>query len=472
MKIEKIKAIPKYLLGLIKKEDKKRHIGLAGETRYYSYLTKNDGELVCITVAVKCHHKKWFYKQVIVHGVHSDYCFIKDIALYYIAGYITGWYAEGISKKKKTYENGEWDISEDNFFNLFAPVVNIDYLDKFPEYKYSQIKQYHGTNVLEYLRLYNKYPQMELLMKFGLEKFVTHKTILNKTSKDKRFAKWLINHREEISSYKYDLYANALIRAYNKKTSIKEAQSYLKFKTNIIRESRLKAVGKLFKGDKAIERLIFYIKAKDIDVYTYADYINACNYLNIDLSQEKNLIPHDFKRWHDERIEQQRILEKERHRKWVIEQAKLRAKWERQRKAAELKHQRELDNLEAKFIKVAKRFAKLQICEQNDYIIIIAKTPGELIIEGRELKHCVGGENYRLRMSKAESLIFFVREIAEPDKPFVTVEYSPKKQEVLQCYGYNDIPPADNVKNFVNDIWLPFANKQLNKIKKAVTKAA
>lgn len=464
MKIEKIKPIPQYMLSLIKKEDMKRRVEPTGETRYYIYLTKNDGELVSVTVAVKYHYKKFYYKQVVVHGLHSGKCFIKDIALHYIAGYITGWHTEGLSRTQKFYENGLWGEYEDKYFNIGAPVINKDYLARFPEYKYSQIENYHAWNILHYLRLYEKYPQMELMMKFGLSRFVMHKTILQKTSKDKRFAKWLIAHREEITAYRYKLYANALIRAYAKNVSIKEAQRYLNLKNNIIRESRLKAVGKLFKGDKAIEQLISYLTIKNINVYTYADYISACNYLRIDLSEEKNLMPHDFKRWHDERIEQQRILQEEEYRKWRIEQEKRQAEYARQRAAEERKRQQELNTLEANFLKVVKRFAKLQNCEQGDYIIVLAKTPGELIIEGQQLHHCVGGLNYRLRMSKAESLIFFVRETAEPDKPFVTVEYSPQKQQILQCYGDHDIPPADSVKHFVNEIWLPHANKITNKI--------
>lgn len=459
MKIDKIKPIPKYILKLVKKEDAKRRQD-TNETRYYSYLTKNDGELVSVSVAVKYRYSKFYCKQVVVHGLHSDTCFAKDIDLFYIGGYRTGWYAEGLTKYKKNYEDGIWYEYDDKYFNLFAPVVNKDFLTKYPEYKYSQVENYHATDILNYLKLYNKYPQMELLMKFGLERFVTHKTILNKTSKDKRFARWLINHREEISSYKYDLYANALIRAYSKNISVEEAQRFLHFKNSIIRESRLKPIGKLFKGDKAVEQLISYLDSKSINVYTYTDYIDACNYLHIDLSQAKNLIPHDFKRWHDERIEQQRILQEEEHRKWLLEIAKR----ERRRKAEERQRQKDLDNLESNFMKVVKRFIKLQNCEQSDYIMIIAKTPAELIIEGQQLNHCVGGEKYRLRMSKAESLIFFVREAAEPDKPFVTVEYSPKKQQVLQCYGYDDIPPADNVKQFVNKIWLPYANQITNKL--------
>lgn len=464
MKIEKIKPIPKYILKLIEKADKSTYMKYSGTTRYYSYFTQNDGELVCVSVAVKECNKQRHYKQVVVHGLRSTYCFIKDIVFHYLAGYMTGWYDEGISKGQKEWEDGLWGDYHGNYFHLDAPVVNADYIKKFPEYKYSQIENYHERNPLQYLRLYEEYPQIELLMKFGLQDYVMRKSILNKTSKDKSFGKWLIKHSKEITSCRLEIHANTLIRAYNKKTDIIETQKYINFKNHLKRDYHLIPVGKLFKGDKAVKRLISYLRAKDIDINTYADYIHACNYLHIDLTEEKNLLPHDFKRWHDERLEQERILREEKHRLWIIEEKKRQAKRDREIKAAALKRQKELNELEAKFLKVVKRFTRLQNCKQNDYLIVIAKSPAELIIEGQQLKHCVGGERYRLKMSKAESLIFFVREIANPDKPFVTVEYSPKRREVLQCYGYNDIPPADDVKHFVNDIWLPYANATTNKI--------
>ena len=46
MKIEKIKAIPKYMVEEIKEIDKEKYPPQDGRTRYYAYLTKNDGELV------------------------------------------------------------------------------------------------------------------------------------------------------------------------------------------------------------------------------------------------------------------------------------------------------------------------------------------------------------------------------------------------------------------------------------------
>ena len=53
MKIEKIKPIPKYIQKLIQKYDAKYKTVTNARTRFYAYLTKNDGELVKVPVAVK-----------------------------------------------------------------------------------------------------------------------------------------------------------------------------------------------------------------------------------------------------------------------------------------------------------------------------------------------------------------------------------------------------------------------------------
>ena len=75
MERSKIKPIPKYLLERIRKKDQKHYYAGTGFVRYYAYLTKNDGELVKVTVAVKNKKKEWYCKQVAVHGIHSRLCF-------------------------------------------------------------------------------------------------------------------------------------------------------------------------------------------------------------------------------------------------------------------------------------------------------------------------------------------------------------------------------------------------------------
>ena len=64
-------------------------------------------------------------------------------------------------------------------------------------------------------------------------------------------------------------------------------------------------------------------------------------------------------------------------------------------------------------------------------------------------------------MADEESLIFFVRKYDDLNTPFVTIEYSLKRNVVLQCYAYNNTKPSDEVLSFVNNKWLPYANKQL-----------
>ena len=78
IKEENIKPIPKYIIELIKKKDKHNIDNYCGITRFYSYLYKMKNELVQITVACKNRGKKWFCKQVAIHGVNSDRCLVKD----------------------------------------------------------------------------------------------------------------------------------------------------------------------------------------------------------------------------------------------------------------------------------------------------------------------------------------------------------------------------------------------------------
>lgn len=72
MKDTKIKPIPKYIQARIHKKDLELYPDQKGAVRYYAYLTKNDGELIKVTVAVKSKNRKWYCKQCAVHGIHSE----------------------------------------------------------------------------------------------------------------------------------------------------------------------------------------------------------------------------------------------------------------------------------------------------------------------------------------------------------------------------------------------------------------
>ena len=434
MKITKIKPVPKYIVEKIKKADKQVHPKPNGNTRFYSYLTTNDRELVKVTVAVRHYRNKWYYKQCAVHGVHSEGCFAKDMVYYTICGYRTGWCSEGLTKYPKWFEDGLWEEAGDKYFDPFAPVVNVEYIAKFPEYKYSAYEIYKGVDILQYLRLYEKYPHTEYILKLGLSKYVKSKQILEKTKRDKRFCKWLAINRVELKENYY--YISAVLHAYQKNKSLKEAHAYEVAKKSLCLEKSFKPIRELFNGD--YQKYFDYVGKQQITNRLYLDYLNACNYLGLDMSENKNRFPHNFMYWHDVRIDEYST-------------------------AKAIKDEKERQELYTQFSLIADKYLQLQY-DKGDYVAIIAKSPAELIHEGNALNHCVGRMNYEKKFIREETLIFFVRPRDLPQKPFVTVEYSLKSKKILQCYAHGNTTPDNEVTYYINNVWLPYANKALKKI--------
>lgn len=435
MKIDKIKPIPKYIVEKIKKLDKKANPNPNGNTRYYAYLTTNDKELVKVTVAVRHKYTKWHYKQCAVHGVHSDECFVKDMALFYVCGYTVGWFAEGLTKYPKWYEDEEWGEADDKYFDPCAPVVNKEYIAKFPEYKYSAYEQYEGADILQYLRLYGKYPQTEYIVKLGLSRYVKSKQILDKAAKDKKFRKWLSTNRKELVKDHY--YIQTVLIAYKKNKPLQEVQAYESAKKVLCAYESYKPIREMLGGD--YERYLSYIGKQQISNRLYLDYFNACNYLGVDMNEEKNRFPHDFKRWHDIRVDEYAT-------------------------AKALKDEEERKELYAKFSLIAEKYLPLQEEKKGEYLAIIAKSPAELIREGDALGHCVGRMGYDQKFIREETLIFFIRLREEPDKPFFTIEYSLKNNKILQSYGAQHSAPDEKTAAYINNVWLPYANRRLKKI--------
>lgn len=434
-----IKPIPKYILKLIKERDKKDFPNGDGQRRFYAYLTKFGGELVKVTVAVKNRNNKardWVHKQVAVHCVHSERCLIKDMVCYYIAGYVVGWFEQGLYRTPKWFEQENW---WEDYYTIepIAPIVNTEYALKFPKYKYSAADKYTYCDLFKYLRLYEEYPQAEYLVKMNLPYLATSKVILKKVDKDKNFRKWLIQNREELAKKPH--YINVITRSYRENSSLRYNQYYAELEKVYKNHDTAHEVAGLF-GSKG--RLFDYLIRHETNLATYSDYYKACVYLHLDMTDTKNLMPIDFKRWHDIRIDEYRS-------------------------AKALQDAEERKEMYARFASVAEKYKPMQRNKDNAFIVVIARSPQDLIREGEALDHCVGRMNYDQRFIREESLIFFIRDRETPDVPFVTVEYSLSQKKVLQCYGEHDHRPNDSVLEFVNKKWLPFANRQLKKIQAA-----
>lgn len=431
-----IKPIPKYIIKKIKNLDKNTYFS---NIRFYCYLTTIKKQLMKITVACKNYEGQWFCKQVAIHKVNGNKCLVKDIS-YSIMGFYVNWYDENISKGTNGYD-GRWVEAEPKYFDPNAPILNKKYALKFEEYKYSVADKYPYPDLLKYLEIYEEFPEVEYLMKMGLYHLATKKTLLKKLKKDKQFRKWISKNadilKNEYGNYPY--FSTAIILyAYKNQISLfdalKEDRMIKKMRDDYTYKNCLKSLIK----NSEILKFIKYLDKQDANVESYRDYISACEYLKLDLTLSKNKFPHNFKKWHDIRID-------EYHSAKAEEDEKERKKFYQ------------------KFAEIAEKYLPLQRGGEN-YVAIIAKSPKDLMFEGEKLNHCVGRMNYDQKFVIEESLIFFIRNKEEPDIPFVTVEYSLKNHKVLQCYGKSDSKPDEEVLNFVNKIWLPYANRKLKKI--------
>lgn len=435
MKIEKIKPIPKYIEKIIHKRDVAAFPKQDGTLRYYCYLTKNDGELVKVTVAVKNRRKQWYCKQVAVHGIHSKQCFLRDMVFYYIGGYRVGWHDMGLSPAPRWYESGLWDEHEDRYFDPWAPIVNRDYLSKFPEYKYAAWELYQGAYLLQYLRLYEQFPQLEYLMKMGLNSYASSKQILRKAGKDKRFRKWLSVHRDELRKNGY--YVSTVLTAYRTGESLADTQAFEETKKSFCRDGSFSEIRELLDGD--YKAYFTYVAKQKITHRLYLDYLRACKYLGLDMTLPKNRYPHDFHRWHDIRIDEYKTA-----------------------KAIRDKEQRAA--LYAQFASIAEKYLPMQHAKRSGFVALLARSPADLVAEGDALKHCVGSMGYEQKFIREETLIFFIRAKDTPDTPLVTVEYSLSQKKILQCYAYHNTKPAEDILHYVHKVWLPYANRTLKQI--------
>lgn len=433
IKIKDIKPISNVMLNRIKKLDNKLIEKSTGNTRFYTYFTKFKNELCSVTVAVRNYYKKWYCKQVVVHGLHTDKVYLQDIGT--TMGFLrVGWYREGISKWS-TWVDYDWGWNDDKYFQMqTATIVNKEYISKLKDYKYSAIDLYRYTNIFKYLRLYEQYPKAELLVKCGLSNLATSKQILRLCDKDKNFCKWLFKNKDEIS--KDSSYISSLIKAYRTNKPIKLTNKIDYFNRNY---NSYKNELKDFLQPNESEKFITYIVNKNTNVASFIDYIKACNFLGLNMNENKNRYPHNFQYWHDVRIDEMHT------------------------KQAEIDKEKRKELYDS-FSNVANKYEALQRNLKDNFVVIIAKSPSELVHEGDFLHHCVGRMNYDQKFIREESLIFFVRNKEDIQTPFVTLEYSLKNHKILQCYADHDTKPEDNVLDFVNKVWLPYANRKLRKI--------
>lgn len=155
-----------------------------------------------------------------------------------------------------------------------------------------------------------------------------------------------------------------------------------------------------------------------VDMKYYRDYLSLLKDLKIKVDNRNLIMPKDLVAAHDNAVKLLNEL------------------------------QREIDNRT-----LAKRMKSLAKLEKNigGYCFMVPKDLNELVVEGKQLHHCVGGSTYVEGHRNGKTTIIFVRQAKQPDKPFYTLEF--KNGKIVQLRGKHNKKPTQDIEK-VADEWL------------------
>ena len=171
-----------------------------------------------------------------------------------------------------------------------------------------------------------------------------------------------------------------------------------------------------------LHKLLRYIREQKIEhAHDYFDYTGWLEKMGYDMRNEFNLFPRNFRRAHDEMSKQ--------YMKFKDKQARENAK-----------------RFNRLLRKLRKETAEVEAMNLNidGLFIRLPNKLEELKEEGEALHHCVG--TYMEKVEKGETMIFFIRQKAAPEKPYYTLEWHGR---VVQCRGFRNCEMTPEVKAFV-----------------------
>lgn len=160
-----------------------------------------------------------------------------------------------------------------------------------------------------------------------------------------------------------------------------------------------------------------WVKATEgnISTWDWCDYIKDCKLLGMDIRKKNILFPDNFQETHAELSQRVKVAEDEL-------------------KAAGMKRTAESFGMDI---------------SSDLFILKIAQSQKELNCESSALNHCV--RTYGDKVSRGETVIYFIRRKDEPDKPFYTLEIKPDGT-FIQCRGEYNCSMTEEVKDFTEKV--------------------
>lgn len=356
------------------------------------------------------------------HWSHESNCFARD------------WWDKRRSLYSKDY------VMKLSGYQVWLGLDKLKPLLKDSWLKYSQLDAYirltnGGGDSLKYIELYHKHPQLEYIMKMGLWNIVAEglqshsfRNIFNWRSKTpKDLLRMPIGKGDmlALSALAVDMntFSLALYLRKNSRFSLTDLAKKRKELEQLSNFDTCEMFDTLKGYDVCAEEALKYILRQQQKKKRYhgirgvlidwIDYLNDCNELGLRLEDTAVLKPHDLQQAHQN----------------IIAQLKIKANAELDKQIAQLKEKRKQYNFTA-----------------GAFIAKVAENSTELIAEGKTLHHCVG--TYADKHAKGKCTIILIRKQSEPNKPYYTMELSPRGG-IVQVRGSHNCGMTQEVKAFV-----------------------
>lgn len=356
---------------------------------------------------------------------------IKTYNGYYYTG--TGWkYHWGLKGTNEALQDGylypgwQYEIRKSNL-----KYCDVDQILSSAHWKNDYYSSKKGREVLDALIAYSNNPAIEMYAKKGMDDLV--RLLVSKEGKSK-----YINRRGDTLKKQLRLKDKSEIKRFIKSKGnidllkILQAKQKYGHKWHEEQEQFLLNIMKNWYGEKWLSLLLKYMTVQQLmnriekymeqggffsaaDVVSiYFDYLTMRRDLGYDMTNEIYLYPKILREKHDEMVKEKNVRA---NRDYIT------------------RKKEEYHGIAEKYGKAEKRY----FYQADGYVIRPARDAGEIIMEGRTLHHCVGGDNYLKRHDKGSSYILFLRKEEYPDTPYYTIEI--RDTDILQWYGLRDKKP-------------------------------
>ena len=327
-------------------------------------------------------------------------------------------------------------------------------------FQYSALKEYENqklsSNPIKYLERYQQTPQIEMLVKMGIygvvDELLRYRYGIVANENGKSVNTFLGIRKQRVPKLKEsrgDLKLLKVMQMEYRMGTIWTDEQFARLVELHLERGQIESATEYMSLQKLLNRIEKYAGCEygtgcssaahrlQSMAIMYVDYLNMRRELGYDLSNMIYQYPRDLKTAHDRMVMEsnQKVMDKR------------------------------LKEVKEKFYGIRKQYRKLRkkyYYEDEEYIIRPARSAEEIVMEGRLLHHCVGGDAYLSRHDTGTSYILMLRFKEDADNPYITIEIDASNDRIRQWYGaYDKKPDQKHMQEWIDQYVYKLQNNLL-----------